>query len=264
MGQVEFKDFLWEALIDPAADVTMGGTAENLARRYDISRAEVDAYAARSFERGARRPRPRLFDDEMKSRRRTRASSSMAYKPRGIRLEDRGERVRRDGHVRPTRARDAAEDPAGLWRRADRRQQRRRWSMAPPAPLVARGPMCPPRAAPLARLVSVAAVGVPPEIMGIGPVPAIRAACDGGRHRASRTSVASRSTKPSARRYGLRARARARPRQGQRERRRDRHRPSARRLGRAPDGDTVARAAARRRAAYGVASACIGGGQGVR
>src|SRR5215472_6659808 len=30
LGQVEFKDFLWEALRDPAADVTMGDTAENL------------------------------------------------------------------------------------------------------------------------------------------------------------------------------------------------------------------------------------------
>ncbi|MFX7764269.1 hypothetical protein ABTK05_21650, partial [Acinetobacter baumannii] len=44
MGQVEFKDVLWEALLDPAANVTMGGTAENLARRYQITRDEVDAY----------------------------------------------------------------------------------------------------------------------------------------------------------------------------------------------------------------------------
>src|SRR6266513_709573 len=51
MGSVDFKDFLWEALRDPAADVTMGDTAENLARTYQITRPEVDAYAARSFER---------------------------------------------------------------------------------------------------------------------------------------------------------------------------------------------------------------------
>src|ERR1043166_1870 len=41
MGQVEFKDFLWEALLDGAANVTMGDTAENLARQYQITRAEV-------------------------------------------------------------------------------------------------------------------------------------------------------------------------------------------------------------------------------
>src|SRR3546814_4801702 len=32
MGQVEFKDFLWEALIDTAPGIMMGDTAENLAR----------------------------------------------------------------------------------------------------------------------------------------------------------------------------------------------------------------------------------------
>ena len=51
MGQVEFKDFLWEALLDPAANFTMGDTAENLAKQYRITREEVDRYAARSFDR---------------------------------------------------------------------------------------------------------------------------------------------------------------------------------------------------------------------
>jgi acetyl-CoA C-acetyltransferase len=32
LGKVEFKDFLWEALLDPAANTTMGDTAENLAK----------------------------------------------------------------------------------------------------------------------------------------------------------------------------------------------------------------------------------------
>ena len=39
MGQVEFKDFLWEALRTARPDVTMGDTAENLARQYQITRA---------------------------------------------------------------------------------------------------------------------------------------------------------------------------------------------------------------------------------
>src|SRR6266567_1141725 len=36
MGQVEFKDFLWEALIDPAPAMSMGDTAEKLAKEYQI------------------------------------------------------------------------------------------------------------------------------------------------------------------------------------------------------------------------------------
>ena len=51
MGKVEFKDFLWEALYDPAGCVNMGDTAENLAKQYGISRERVDRFAERSFNR---------------------------------------------------------------------------------------------------------------------------------------------------------------------------------------------------------------------
>src|SRR5271155_5520269 len=51
MGEVEFKDFLWEALLDPCPHETMGGTAENLAKQYTITRGEVDEFAVESFAR---------------------------------------------------------------------------------------------------------------------------------------------------------------------------------------------------------------------
>src|ERR1700690_3660566 len=51
MGEVEFKDFLWEALLDPCPNKTMGGTAENLAKQYAITREDVDQFAAESFAR---------------------------------------------------------------------------------------------------------------------------------------------------------------------------------------------------------------------
>src|SRR5208337_3211371 len=38
MGQVEFKDFLWEALLDPCLNENVRGTAENLAKEYAIAR----------------------------------------------------------------------------------------------------------------------------------------------------------------------------------------------------------------------------------
>jgi acetyl-CoA acyltransferase 2 len=43
-----YHDLLWEALTDPMAGCSMALTAENLADRYELSRQEVDAYAARS------------------------------------------------------------------------------------------------------------------------------------------------------------------------------------------------------------------------
>ena len=50
-AQVQFKDFLWEALYDPAPGVDMINTADNLARRYGLSRDAVDAYACASHQR---------------------------------------------------------------------------------------------------------------------------------------------------------------------------------------------------------------------
>ena len=53
MGGVDFKDFLWEALLDPAPGLTMGDTAERVALKYKITREEVDRcppeFAARSY-----------------------------------------------------------------------------------------------------------------------------------------------------------------------------------------------------------------------
>ncbi|MDE1933723.1 thiolase family protein, partial [Bradyrhizobium sp.] len=101
MGQVEFKDFLWEALLDPAADVTMGGTAENLARRYQITRPEVDAFAARSFDRALAARASGFFDDEIVPV----ISESFAlegYRPRGIRLDRKLDALLADTHVRPS------------------------------------------------------------------------------------------------------------------------------------------------------------------
>ncbi len=48
---IALKDYMWEALNDPAAGIGMIQTAENLARRYGITREAVDAFAASSFEK---------------------------------------------------------------------------------------------------------------------------------------------------------------------------------------------------------------------
>jgi acetyl-CoA C-acetyltransferase len=173
MGQVEFKDFLWEALLDPAAGVTMGGTAENLARRYDIGRAEVDAFAARSFDRAIAARERGFFAGEI-----TAVADEIfavdGLAPRGIRLK-RGEELTADSHVRPSPV-----EALGKIRPAFGGVQTGGNSSAvvdgAAAAIVASADYArSARHAPLARIVACAAVGVAPEIMGIGPVPAIRA-----------------------------------------------------------------------------------------
>jgi acetyl-CoA C-acetyltransferase len=173
MGQVEFKDFLWEALLDPAPGLTMGGTAENLAKRYQIGREAVDDFAARSFARAVRAQEDGFLGGEIVPVT-TETFLLEGYANREIKLDRTVRSVDRDTHVRHSPAEALARiRPAfggvqtggnssgvvdgaaagivvsGAWMRGEDR-------------------------APLARLVAGVAVGCAPEVMGIGPVPAIR------------------------------------------------------------------------------------------
>ena len=64
LGRPDYVDLLWEALNDSAA-VPMGKTADNLAAKYGLSREEVDAYAFRSQNRYAAAKEAGFFDGEI-------------------------------------------------------------------------------------------------------------------------------------------------------------------------------------------------------
>ncbi|MDN3236259.1 MULTISPECIES: thiolase family protein [Pseudomonas] len=171
-ASVEFKDFLWEALMDPAPGIDMIGTAENLARRYSLTRAEVDTYALASFNRALAAQEAGWFADEIVPVQ-TEEFRLEGYRARGIQLPRRIASVAVDSHPRPTSlealARLAAIHGGGVQTAGN--------SCAvvdgAAAMVVARrssrtdGP-------PLANLLAATAVGVAPEVMGIGPAPAIR------------------------------------------------------------------------------------------
>ena len=172
---VEFKDFLWEALDDPAARVSMIQTAENLAVKYGITRAEVDAYAALSFERAVAAQAGGRLDVEIEPVRDQRFELA-GYESRGIRLPRKAGQQDQDTHVRAS----PIEVLAALRTVYDGGVQTAGNSAAlvdgAAAAVVASGRRV--RAEglqPLVRLAGAAAAGVPPEIMGIGPAPAIRA-----------------------------------------------------------------------------------------
>jgi len=174
MGRVEFKDFLWEALLDPAADVTMGGTAENLAQRYQITREEVDTYAARSFERALAARESGFLAGEITPVV-TETFALEGYNDRGIRLPRKVEDVAEDTHIRPSSV-EALSRIRPAFGGVQTGGNSSGVVDGAAAAIVASGDYVRGReTAPLARLVCAAAVGVPPEIMGIGPVPAIRA-----------------------------------------------------------------------------------------
>jgi acetyl-CoA C-acetyltransferase len=171
MGQVEFKDFLWEALLDPAADVSMGDTAEDLARQYQITRPEVDAFAARSFDRAVKAQADGFLGGEIAPVT-TEAFEADGLHARGIRVKDA---VKADTHIRPSSAEQLAKiKPAFGGVQTGGNSS----AIVDGAAAILVGTQDYARKlgkAPLARILASAAVGVPPEIMGIGPVPAIQA-----------------------------------------------------------------------------------------
>ena len=65
LGQGKLEDSLMVALLDTYCNTTMAGTAENLARKYEISREEQDAYALRSQREAARAQGAGVFAEEI-------------------------------------------------------------------------------------------------------------------------------------------------------------------------------------------------------
>lgn len=176
MGQVGFRDFLWEATLDTTSDTRMGDTAENLAKQYGITREEVDAFAADSFARAATAQENGILAEEIVPV----VSESFdldGYRPRGIRLPRGAERFDRDDHIRPVSVKALAKLRPAFGK--DGVQTGGNSSAivdGAAACVVAKGGET--QGPALARIVAGAAVGVPPEIMGIGPAPAIRAVLD--------------------------------------------------------------------------------------
>jgi acetyl-CoA C-acetyltransferase len=171
MGQVEFKDFLWEALRDTGPDLTMGDTAENLARQYQITRPEVDAFAARSFARAMAAKESGFLAGEIAPVA-TEKFEADGLHPRGIKMK---EALAADTHVRASSAEQLAKiRPAFGGVQTGGNSS----AIVDGAAAILVGSADYARklgAKPLARSLAAATVGVPPEIMGIGPVPAIRA-----------------------------------------------------------------------------------------
>jgi acetyl-CoA C-acetyltransferase len=261
MGQVEFKDFLWEALLDPACNATMGGTAETLAKRYKISREDADQFAAESFARAIAAQKSCFMSGEIVPVINETFECS-GYESRGIRLPKKVESFDQDSHIRPSPLEVLAKLPPAFGGVQTGGNSSGIVDGAA-ATLVASGDFVRKRKQPpLAKVRAGAVVGVPPEIMGIGPVPAIRAVLEGsglgldqiGRFEINEAFAA--QTLACQRELGL-DRAKLNVNGG------------AIAIGHplAATGVrlsiTLARELKRSGERYGIASACIGGGQGI-
>ena len=171
---VGFKDYMWEALNDSTPGINMIQTAENLAKKYGITRQEVDEFASQSFARAVAAQASGFHAGEIVPVI-TEKFELEGYKTRGIKLQGKVTEVAIDTHVRLS----PVEVLAKLRTVYDGGVQTGGNSAAlvdaAAAAVVTSGDYA--RAhgkTPLARVVACAVVGVPPEIMGIGPAPAIR------------------------------------------------------------------------------------------
>jgi acetyl-CoA C-acetyltransferase len=261
MGEVEFKDFLWEALLDPCPNKTMGGTAENLAKQYAITREVVDQFAADSFARAIAAQTSRFLSGEITPIT-TEVFELEGYSPRRIKLPRGIEKLSEDSHIRPSPLEVLAKlKPAFGGVQTGGNSSGIVDGAA--ATLVASAEYLKNhKKDPLARIVAGAVVAVPPEIMGIAPVPAIHALLD-----STGLALAEIDRVEINEAFGAQVLA------CQRELGLDRNKLNvnggAIAIGHplAATGVrlaiTVSRELKHANARYGIASACIGGGQGI-
>jgi acetyl-CoA C-acetyltransferase len=171
---VGFKDFMWEALKDPAAGINMIQTAENLARKYGITREEVDQFASDSFAKAVAAQSSGFLAGEIVPVVSEKFELE-GYKARGIRLQGKFTEVATDTHPRVSPAEVLARLRPVFEGGVQTGGNSAALVDAAAACVVTSGAYAKThQKSPLARVVGAAAVGVPPEIMGIGPAPAIR------------------------------------------------------------------------------------------
>src|SRR5262249_18943338 len=161
------EDSLWTALTDSYTGMPMAITAENLAEKYGITRAECDAYALRSQRAWADAQAAGRFADEIAPLELKGKKGPVAFdKDEHPRPDTTPEALaklppvfKKDGVVTAGNASGICDGAGALvlaWREAAEKRGLK----------------------PLARLVQWGVAGCDPKIMGIGPAPAIRQALD--------------------------------------------------------------------------------------
>jgi acetyl-CoA acetyltransferase family protein len=163
LGQGKLEDSLYECLLDTMCGLFMAQTAENCAARYGISREAQDRYAVRSQERAAAAWQSGRFADEV------------------VPVEIKGRKgstvVERDDHLRADTTLETLAKLSAAFSKEGTVTAGNASGIVDggAAVILASGDAVRRRGlTPLARLQAWAVVGVDPAMMGMGPAPAIR------------------------------------------------------------------------------------------
>ncbi len=165
MGDVQWLDMMLGALNCPFGTGHMGITAENVAAEHDVSRAAQDAFALESQARAARAIAAGLFDSQIApveiQTRKGPVRFSFDEHPKASSPEALAALrpvFRKDGTVTAGNASGINDGAAALV-------------------LARAGAAAKAGLRPRARVLGYAHAGVRPEVMGIGPIPAVQALC---------------------------------------------------------------------------------------
>ena len=168
MGEAQLVDMMVAALHDPFDSIHMGVTAENVAAKYGISRAQQDQLALESHRRASQaidqgRFKSQIVPIEIRAKKGTTVFDTDEHVRRDVKIEDLAKLkavfAQQNGTVTAGNS-SGINDGAGAVVLMEREVARRRGAKV------------------LARLVAYGHAGVDPKIMGIGPVPATRIALE--------------------------------------------------------------------------------------
>ena len=168
MGEAQLVDMMVAALHDPFDSIHMGVTAENVAAKYGISRAQQDQLALESHRRASQaidqgRFKSQIVPIEIRAKKGTTLFDTDEHVRRDVKIEDLAKLkavfAQQNGTVTAGNS-SGVNDGAGAVVLMEREVARRRGAKV------------------LARLVAYGHAGVDPKIMGIGPVPATRIALE--------------------------------------------------------------------------------------
>ena len=167
LGHATLEDMLIAGLLDTHSGCSMSQTAENLAAERGITRAEADRYALRSQQAAHAAVRAGRLQEEI---------VPVAVRDKGKELV-----IAEDNHLRPGTTIEAlAKLPAAFGGAGLVTAGNASGIVDGAAAVVVASPAAARSLAtrPLGRVITWAVAGVPPRIMGIGPVPAIRRALE--------------------------------------------------------------------------------------
>jgi acetyl-CoA acyltransferase 2 len=168
LGQGKMEDWLWEGLKDPYAGCSMGDTAESCGANYGVTRQQADEFALRSQHLAHKAWTSGIMKDEV------------------VPVEIKGRKgvtlIEQDDHLRPETTLEALAKLPTVFKKEGGLVTAGNASgivdgaaalvIAGEDAVKARG------VKPLGRIVSWATVGVEPTLMGMGPAPAIRKALE--------------------------------------------------------------------------------------